>query len=397
MSKSIILSTICFLYFLPCTIVGQNTTDLVDENTTFAFNLYGKLTKKNPNKNILFSPFSISAAMAMTYAGARNNTEKQIEEVLQFSSQKELHANFSKLNTQLKNNTDSITLGIANGLWAQKGYTFIPEYFELIKTNYNTPLKNVNFKKKRCRKKAIKNINTWVEEKTDKQILQLIEPSDLTKETRLVLVNAINFYGEWMDSFKKEKTKMQIFKTLESEQKVEFMSQKNDYYYYNDDLISAIQIPYKGNKQSMIIILPLKDNGIIELEKTCDSYYLKNILSDMQKVSVELSIPKFTTESSAELKQTFEKMGMIDAFTKAADFTGMTEKNDLKIDKVIHKAKIEISEKGTKAAAATAVIIIRKTAYIPPTVFNANHPFIYLIRDNNTGTILFMGRLSTIE
>ena len=397
MSK-IIISIIAFLLcFQPFDMTAQSTTNLVNGNTAFAFNLYGELAKEHPNKNILFSPYSISQAMAMTYAGARNNTAKQMEKVLQFHNQKELHTSFSKLNIQLRNNADSITINIANGLWVQKGYKFIPKYFELIKTNYNTPLSNVNFKKKRCRNKAIKNINNWVEEKTDKQISQLIEPSDLTEDTRLVLVNAINFYGEWLNAFNKDKTKTEVFKSLNGEQKVEFMSQKGKYYYYDDDLISAVQIPYKGNNQSMIIILPLKDDGINELDKTCDPYYLKNILSDMQKVSVKLSIPKFTTESSAELKQTFKKMGITDAFTKAADFTGMTEKNDLKIDKVIHKAKIEISEEGTKAAAATAVTVIRKTAFIPTTIFNANHPFIYLIHDNKTGTILFMGKLASVD
>lgn len=397
MSK-IIISCIVFLSIHTSQISGQNINTLSNNNTTFAFNLYNELAKENPNNNILFSPYSISMAMAMTYAGARNNTEKQIKEVLQFTLiQEEFHNNFSELNKHLNKNTDSITLNIANSLWIQKGYNFIPEYFELIKTKYNAPLNSVNFNKKRCRVKAVKNINTWVEQETEKQISQLVEPSDLTEDSRLVLVNAINFYGEWLNAFNKDKTKTQVFKSLKGKQKVEFMSQRGKYHYYDDDLISAIQIPYKGNKQSMIIILPIKDNGISELEKTCDSYYLKNILTDMQKVTVNLSLPKFSIEHSAELKKTFVKMGLIDAFTNAADFTGMTEKNDLKIDKVIHKAKIEISEKGTKAAAATAVTMIRKTSVMPSVFFNANHPFIYLIRDNKSGTILFIGRLATVD
>jgi len=175
------------------------------------------------------------------------------------------------------------------------------------------------------------------------------------------------------------------------------MSQKGKYLFYEDDMVTAIQIPYKGNKQSMLIILPTKDDGINDLDKNFEPVYLENMLADMRQVSIKLIIPKFSAEYSVDLKNTLEAMGMVDAFTDNADFSNMTDKNDLKIDKILHKAKIEVSEKGTKAAASTSVNMRQKTASINELVFNANHPFIYLIRDNETGAILFLGKFSTIE
>ena len=389
-----------FFVLLLSTMVApaQNIKQIVDDNTKFSFSLYKELAREHPNQNILFSPLSISQAMAITYAGARNNTETQIADVLHFTAnQKEFHSNFSKLNTQLINNSDSINLNIANCIWAQKGYKFVPEYFKLIENSYKTPINYVNFTKNKCRIKAVEDINEWVSKKTDKQIVKIIEPEAISKLTRLIIVNAINFYGEWFYEFNTKNTDTKIFYSTKGEEKTKFMHQSKEFLFYNDDMISAIQLPYKGKKQSMIIILPTKEHNINEVEKTFDNYYLTNIIADMQKARVNLSLPKFNIESSAELKKTFQKMGITDAFSKNADFTGMTNKNDLKIDKIIHKAKIEVSEKGTKASAATAVVMIRKTAYVPRAIFNANHPFIYLIRDNTTGTILFMGKLSTMK
>jgi serpin B len=174
------------------------------------------------------------------------------------------------------------------------------------------------------------------------------------------------------------------------------MRKEGKYFYYDDDIIQAIQIPYKGGKQSMTIFLPAKGRGISKLEKNFDRDYLSNIFKDMQMSTVAIRIPKFKSEYSVDLKETLEQMGIVEAFSDKADFSGMTTKNDLKISKIIHKAKIEVSEKGTKAAAATAVVMVRKTASIDQLVFNADHPFLYMIRDNDTGTILFLGKMASV-
>jgi len=378
-------------------LINAQTDDIVKGNTEFALNLYQQLSKNNPEKNLFFSPFSISQIMAITYAGTRKNTEKQIQKVFHFpNDNKQLHSSFALLNKQLKSNTDAVTLETANSLWIQNDYAFKTEYFDLVTKNYNALLKNVNFKKKRKRKDIIKDINSWVADNTNNNIKQLITEKDISKYTKLVLVNAIWFYGEWQTTFDEKKTKEAIFYTPSVKQKAPFMQQTRDFLYYSDDIVQAVKIPYKKNKQSMLILLP-QQNNIKTLEKNLDIDYLNLINNETREYNVNIIIPKFTVDYSVRLKQTLQQMGMTDAFSNTADFSGLTDKNDLKIDKVIHKAKFEITEKGASAAAATAVTIIRKTAVIKTVTFNANHPFIYFIIDNKTKTVLFMGRLCSVD
>jgi len=377
--------------------INAQTNDIVKGNTEFALNLYQQLSKNNPEKNLFFSPFSISQIMAITYAGTRKNTEKQIQKVFRFpNDNKHLHSGFALLNKQLKNNTDAVTLETANSLWIQNDYAFKTEYFDLVTKNYNALFKNVNFKKKRKRKDIIKDINSWVSDNTNNNIKQLITEKDISKYTKLVLINAIWFYGEWQTTFDEKKTKEAIFYAPSAKQKAPFMQQTGDFLYYSDDIVQAVKIPYKKNKQSMFILLP-QQNNIKTLEKNLDIDYLNLINNETREYNVNIIIPKFTVDYSVRLKQTLQQMGMTDAFSNTADFSGLTDKNDLKIDKVIHKAKFEITEKGASAAAATAVTIIRKTAVIKTITFNANHPFIYFIIDNKTKTVLFMGRLCSID
>jgi len=390
--------SISAILLISVSLFAQNTNELVKQNTNFAFDLYQNLSKSNSGKNLFFSPYSISEAMAITYAGARTTTEKEFQNVLYFSDKQTLLQNdFSILKNQLSINFDSVSLKIANSLWAQKGYNFVPTYIQTVKSNYHAPVIYVNYKKGGTRKRAVGNINSWVEENTNNQIKDLISKQDVTKNTRLIIVNAIWFYGDWLKTFNPKKTKLAIFNSIRAEQKTEFMNRKGLYFLYNDDIISAISIPYKNSKQSMMILLPNKVDGIGLLEKNLDNYYIENILNDMQQVELKLSIPKFTSEYSVNLKKAFMEMGLKEAFTNHADFSGMSTENDLKIDKILHKARIDVSEEGTEAAAATAVIMVRKTAIMKPIEFKADHPFIYLIRDNNTSSILFMGRLSEIE
>jgi serpin B len=384
--------------FFAQTAIAQNTADIVAKNTEFAIDLYKQLAKSNSNKNLFFSPYSISEAVALTYAGASNNTEKQMQKVLHFlEKQEDLHKGLSELKMALTNNTDSVTLKIANSLWAQKDYVFKPEYLSLVQTKYNAPSYSVNFKKPNLLKQAVSDINTWVEKNTDNQIKELVKNDDVSEETRLILINAIWFYGEWLSAFNEKSSQENVFKSIKGEQATVFMSQKGKYLYYDDDIVTAVQIPYKGNKQSMVILLPVNNAGISALEKNFDTEYVSNILGDMREVNLRLKIPKFTAEYSVDLKKTLLEMGMVEAFSNGADFSNMTDKNDLKIDKILHKAKIEVSEKGTKATAATAVVMVRKTAIMDELVFNADHPFIYMIRHNETGTILFLGKFVTVE
>ncbi|MFH1319744.1 MAG: serpin family protein [Bacteroidota bacterium] len=379
-------------------ILAQDINETVTGNTQFAFELFSELKTDKKDENLFFSPFSISSALAMTYGGARNRTEKQMSKTLHFNlDQKLLHSNFKKLLDGLdKQNQEGLQIDIANSLWAQKDYTFLDEFFELSKTCYGSGLKYVNFTENKEREKARLEINEWVENNTNNKIKDLIQPGILNGLTRLVLVNAIYFNGQWAYQFDKKLTKkMPFYTSVKTQIKTGFMNRKADLKYFENDNLQVIELPYTANKTSMVIFLPKDIEGINELENSFNYETYSNNINSLQTETVVLSIPKFKTMDKFGLAPTLSDMGMPIAFRGRANFSGMTGKRDLFIAKVIHKAFIEVSEEGTEAAAATAVIMQKKAIInpVPQKVFKADHPFIFVIKDNETGSILFMGKI----
>jgi serpin B len=390
MLRNVIIVLLIFAGIYP--VKAQLESSISERNTQFAIRFYQQQVLQNPKKNICFSPYSISQTMAMVYAGAKNKTKEEMAQVLGFSvDQQQTNSQFECLNKTLNTNTDSVSFALANTLWAQKNYTFLPEYFTLLEEYYNAPLASADFKKNKGRKQATKAINNWVYDKTEKHITKLIEPETFDQNTRLVLVNAIYFYGAWQKAFDPKLSHNAPFYGS-SETSVRYMFREQNLSYYTDDLIQAIAIPYKGEKQNLIILLPIEQAGLEKLEKTLDSFYLSNILNDSQNAKVALTLPVFEAESKQDLSKIFIQMGMPDAFNNNADFSGITGKTELRIDKIIHAAKLSLNEEGTQAAAATAVVMARKSAFVPSLEFKANHPFIFVLIDNETQSILFMGR-----
>ena len=379
------------------TINAGNPTELVEGNNTFAFNLYHELKSKEA-ENQFFSPFSISTALAMTYAGARNETEREISRTMHFPLNENFHSAFKMLMDGLNIGTEGkVKLNIANGLWAQRDFQFLDSYLDQVKSTYGSEMKNVNFKADTAREIARKNINYWVERKTNDKIKNLVRQGDLDLMTRLVLVNAIYFYSEWANPFEKEATAPKdFFQVNGATNKIPFMNQGGSYNYYEDGFVKAIEIPYADNRSSMVIFLPNEKNGIAALEKAFDYKYYQTITTSFHNSSVRLSIPKFKITDRIYLAKTLSDMGMPMAFTPDADFSGMTGHRDLYIGKVIHQAFIEVDEKGTEAAAATAVLVNKMMAPPPARdykVFIADHPFLFCIKDNTSGSILFMGKI----
>ena len=390
-----------FLFYLTCllplVISANNPQEVVDGNNKFAFKLFHELNSVT-GKNQFYSPFSISTALAMTYAGARSETAIQMGQTMNFQPGEKFHSDFKQLLGRLHEETESkIKLNIANGLWAQKDFKFLGSYFEIVKSNYKSELNNVNFSDDVEREKTRNEINSWVEQKTNNKIKDLLNQSDLTSLTRLVLVNAIYFYGDWAEPFKKEATVLKGFSMLDQTQLiVPFLNQKGMYNYYEDSKIQAVEIPYKGNKASMVIFLPKTTNGLTEFEKSFDYRYYMDIIGSFRFNDVRLSFPKFKLTYKTSLGTTLSRMGMPLAFSLGgADFSGMTGKRDLCISDVIHQAFINVDEKGTEAAAATAVVM-KCTSAAPSSdlkIFDADHPFVFLIKDNSTGSILFIGKI----
>jgi serpin B len=334
----------------------------------------------------------------MTFGGARNETEKQMADVLNFSiDQSDLHPTFSELQNYFQKiqEESEFRLNIANALWIEESYELLSEFLELNRKYYDANLFSVDYKNdpevSRLR------INDWVEKKTEEKIKDLLGEGIIDTLTRLILTNTIYFKAEWGRKFDSKKTKDKDFwMTRETKTKVKMMAQKSFFGYYENNDLQILEMSYKGSNLSMIVLLPRKIDGLSKLEEQLNIQSLTEWTSNLSIKHVEVFIPKFTTTRSFNLNKTLISLGMVDAFSDSADFSGMEPKKELKITDVVHKAFIDVDEAGTEAAAATAVVMGIKSALPPKDIpqFNANHPFLYLIREKQTGTILFMGRLT---
>jgi len=382
---------------------------IVEGNNRFALELFAKL--QSTKGNLFFSPYSISTALAMAHAGARNETESQMTEVLHFpvsSNKKTDTASKSLLERQQFTSTlgniikdlnnrgrkGGYTLTVANALWGQKDYEFLQEFLELIENSYDGRLNEVDFI--RAAENARKKINAWVETKTNDKIKNLISEGVLDSMTRLVLTNAIYFKGNWAKQFEENRTKEAPF-ILADGQKIDvaMMNQKADFGYMETNTFQALELPYVDEELSMIILLPKKFDALDEFEKKMTPENLTQWLAKIHKREVVVFVPKFKMTSQFSLASVLKSMGMKDAFSSNADFSGINGKRDLFISAVIHKAYVEVNEEGTEAAAATGVVM-RLTSVGPARipVFRADHPFLFLIRDNLSGSILFIGRVA---
>jgi serpin B len=374
--------------------------DISEANNEFAISLYKKMG--NEEKNIVFSPYSISSALAVTYAGAKGNTAREMAEILWFpEDQESFHRGYKTFtdSIQLTGIEKGTELRIANALWVQDDYKLRQDFLELADSCYKAKAENVNFKTPEELELTRQKINQWVEKITNDKIRDLIPRGVLKEVTRLVITNAIWFNGNWSNPFDKSNTSSSIFNiSSENSMPADFMHQKSQAGYYEDEEVQALELAYKGNKKSMIIILPKDTNGWKLISRILTPERLQIISQGIEEKEVEIAIPKFTYDCQFNLKETLVLMGMKEPFSDEADFSGMTDANDLKIDEVIHKAFIEVNESGTEAAAATAVIMVLKSALQDQTIrFTANHPFIYFIMDKTTGGIIFMGRLVNPE
>ncbi|MGA2678507.1 MAG: serpin family protein [Sedimentisphaerales bacterium] len=374
--------------------IDPNQQIVVAGNNKFALELYGKL--ENQQDNLFLSPYSISTALAMTYAGARGQTEKQMAEALCFApvQNEQFHKVFGEIIKQLNASGEKggYELVVANALWGQKGYKFLPDYLTLVRENYGGNLQQVNFATQA--EEARKTINAWVESKTKDKIKELIKPGILDPTTELVLTNAIYFKGKWATPFKPERTQDSPFVLLDGQKvNVPTMNQKDKFGYMETNDIQLLEMPYVNNDLSMVILLPKKADGVKDLEKGLTSNVIASWMAQLRKQEVQVFIPRFKMTSEFELARVLGAMGMPDAFSRNADFSGMTGNRDLFISNVLHKAYVDVNEEGTEAAAATAVVMKRISIGEPPPVFRADHSFIFLIRDNQTDSILFLGRV----
>ncbi len=375
---------------------SARTQSLVEGNTAFALDLYGRL-KSNPG-NLFFSPYSISTAMAMTYGGARGQTEKEMIQVLHFGAAREqVHSGFRELQHQLSKAEiePGTELRVANALWAQTGHPFLPAFLKTARDEYQANINQTDFKTKA--KAAREEINRWVTEQTKDKIQDILPPGSLDASTRLVLANAIYFKGLWASPYDKAETSSQTFhRSANSMTRVPLMHHFDNVPYVEESDFQAVELPYKGGELSMVVFLPRQIEGFGALEDRLSPRLISRSLGRMKKQRVEIFLPRFKLESDFDLSTTLVKMGMSSAFGPQADFSGIDGTRQLYISGVFHKAWGEVNEEGTEAAASTVVGVVASAVMKPPPpspVFRADHPFIFLIRDTRAGSLLFLGRL----
>jgi serpin B len=371
---------------------------LVEGNSAFAFKLYQELKEKEGN--LFYSPYSISLALAMTYAGASGETAQQMADTLQFMLEQErLHPAFNWLDAELARrgegaagkDGEGFRLNIVNAIWGQKDYEFLPAFLDVLAENYGAGLRIVDFITKT--EKSRLAINKWVYDQTEERIEDLIPPGAIDVLTRLVLTNAIYFNAAWENPFDKDMTADGPFYLLDGGQViVPMMKQTESFGYTEGEGYQAVELPYDGGELSMVILLPTSGN-FEAFEKGLQAQQVDAIIDDLRNTQVTLTMPKFEFDSEFSLKDTLAQMGMPVAFSGGADFSGMTGNRELSISDVVHKAFVAVDEAGTEAAAATAVIVGLTAVPEPPVEVTIDRPFIFLIRDIETGAILFVGRV----
>ncbi len=363
-------------------------SSVVEANNQFSFEFYNQVSDND--ENVFFSPLSVSTAFAVAYEGTRGETADEISDVFGFqTNDSERRSSFKNIIKNLNDPDSHYALRIANALWLAQGFKPLSSYVETSKIYYESEINTVDF----VTDEGVNTVNEWVKEKTENKIKQLLSPGSTDANTRLIITNAIYFKGTWVNPFNEERTRDADFK-INSDKTVQtpmmFLGPTVLNYTENEQL-EILELPYKGDRLSMLILLPKEVDGIHSLE---ESFTLNNFSEWKKELSgknMAVFLPKFTFDTDYDLKRSLQNMGIKAAFDQySADFGGITEAEDLYIAFAIHKAFVDVNEVGTEAAAVTGIGV--SATSVPPT-FNADHPFIFIIQDNETGNILFMGRV----
>ena len=393
---------------------GQNTPDnetpedgsVAAGNNQFAFDLYRNIANDPAyaERNLFFSPYSISSALAITYEGARGTTADEIRSVLHFPANGTLmREGFAATDARLNRGSDNYTLQTANALWAEENYQFLPEYVDAAAQWYGANVTNLDFRNNPDGSRQ--TINRWVEEQTEEKIRDLLPAGSIDALTRLVITNAIYFKGTWVEQFDPNETTDEEFRVGPNETVQVRMMQRTDedavFGYTETDTLQALELPYAhGNRTglSMLVLLPKGDN-LTAVEERLDADMVAGLRDSLDSQRVKVYFPKFTLETEYSLPRTLAAMGMPTAFTGNADLSGMDGTKNLFVSDVVHKAFVDVNEEGTEAAAATGVVVNLVSMPLEDTtpVFRADHPFVFMIVEEDSGTILFAGRVANPE
>ncbi len=380
----LLCATICY------SLSAQN--EIVESSNEFSFEIFQKINNDaTEESNLFLSPFSIYDALAMAYDGAAKKTATEIRKVMKFKKkQTESHKDFvNLLNDYAKDNS---VFTISNAAVAQKDYNFLESYLADLK-DFNANLSLADFSDEKARNEAVNNINNWVNKNTNGKISDLLTKNDVTSLTKLILLNAIYFNAKWETEFRADKTRQMTFYGNDSVEYVtDFMNGTQRIALADDNEATAVRMNYAENKASMFIIMPKENVDFNEFVSKFTNEKFNGYTSEFKEVKAELSMPKFKIESRYDLKEILMDMGIKLAFSKSADFSKMNGKSNLLIDNIIHKSFLDVTESGTEAAAATAVIVREKTAFMNNQRISINRPFIFVIKENKNDAVLFVGK-----
>ncbi|MEZ5920326.1 MAG: serpin family protein [Parvularculaceae bacterium] len=382
---------------------GGDPSSIAAANTQFGLELYKRIAADNDG-DITISPASISAAFALAYPGARGETAKEIANVLHFAPESaEFRADMAAFLGLMSVEREKMNITTANSAWFDRRTIVEDEFVAAIKTAYGAKEKRVNFRTGADASRE--KINQWVEDRTNDRILDLLSADDVTDDTRFVLVNAIYFNGKWSSPFDVDATQKREFRSGGETLSVDMMARTGNYQVIDKGDFRAISIPYDDGAYSMAVFLPRADDGLAGFEAEMTPAAFKDWFGELDSArsrEVALNLPKYQRRKSFKLKGELIAMGMPEAFSNMADFTGMVDPSkqppgdsSVKIGNVVHQTFLKVDESGTEAAAATAIVGVRTTSLRPPPVpFNVNHPYFFVIRHNETGAVLFMGRVT---
>jgi serpin B len=368
------------------------STPIAQGSNTFGFDLYGQL--RATTGNVFLSPINISSALGMAAVGAKGETLDEMLKVLHLPKGDDLSKGFADLLNQLQADAKTpYELSLAAAIWGQESLPFEQSYLNRVSQGFGSGLRRVNFKDKET---AVKMINSWVEQQTKNRIQDLLTTDNISPLTRMVLTSAIYFKGQWQYKFNKAATRNEPFWTAVDQQaSVPMMYQPVNARYFADETLQLVELPYKGDRLSMVVVLPKAKDGLSKLEATLTAAAVNEGIAAARAMDGDVAMPRFEFTTRYQLPDPLRALGMKKAFGAGADFSGITTAEPLFISDVIHKAFIKVDEEGSEAAAATAVIMDRAPSPVRQRFnFRADHPFVFLIRDRHTETVLFVGRYS---
>ncbi len=389
---SIFLVLVISIYYMQnetsSNVIGE-VEEAVDAYNSYAFKQYNQYAD-NEEVNIFFSPYSISTCLSMIYEGARGETAKEMQQIFEWSTNPEDRVSSTAyIYNKINNPENECEIHSANAVWAQEEYPFTEEYINVLEAGYGGKAVNIDFRQS---DRARNQINEWVELRTNNKIQDLFEEGMINADTRMVLTNALYFRGDWKHQFYPGKTRNTMFNVSSVEQvSVDMMNLRDKWFNYTEtDMVQVLEMDYLGEDYSMIIILP-KETDLEMIENSLDYDAFSGLVEDLEEREMVLSIPKFSLETKYKMNEGLSDLGMSQAFTPSADFSGVSTQDNLWLGYVVHQTYVSVGENGTEAAAATGGIF---TLSMPRGIrFRVDHPFIFAIMEKETGLILFMGRV----